>query len=536
MPFPTKVDLTNKGVIRRFELTDDLEVDGIVRRSGSGNMTIGANLGATEELILGSSTSDVRVLGDMIIDGSETVSTDETITGTFNANGDANLGNNSGDTVNLGGGTSDIVNLNADLVVGAGTITIGSSVTDFVDAIFLDAVNANGPALAAYDLNASGTNAGAYAIGVDPSLIANSISTDLMTMLANMDAAISAASSTLQQAYVAGSTIDVTTANGTIDFSNDTTSDTTTVLRISRAPSAGTGGIGLDISMGANAQGAGINVTHAGSGDALFVNNTGSGNAIDIQDGGTSVFRITDTGAVFLVAPLGKNLNLQSSGSGIIAISSGAGNITVDTNASISLDADGVSNFTTTSGNLTLDSTTGELVLDDTGSSSTTLSQAADRTFDLTATDEPLNGATSLLGAINRLARRMADDGILQTERAIENGVTIAAGDIIAASTVAGRVTQNNDNAETRSAVIGVALTGGLGDVGGTVFTRFFLPGAVVTDAGATFTAGNELFAPDGTGRATGTAPANNGDRVTRVGYAISATEYVFNPVEGFVL
>ncbi len=499
MPAPTKVDLTNKGVIRRFTASDRLEIDNIDRRAVSGNMTMGSNLGAAEELVLGSVTSDVRILGDMIIDGSETVSTDETITGTFNANGDVNLGTGN-DTINLGGGSGDVINLNADLVVGAGTITIGSSVTDFVDAIFLDAVNANGPALAAYDLNASGTNAGAYAIGVDPSLLVSSVSTDLMTMLDDMDAAISAASSTLQQAYEAGNTINVTAANGAPTFTNSTDSDGATVLSVTKGASVSTGGNLAVFQMGTNT-----------TGIALFVDNQGTGNTLQVQDAGSDVLIVSGAGAVTVTPTSGQNYSLTTAGVGTIALTSATGDIT-------------------------LDATAAELVLDDVGNSTTTLSQVSDRTFDLTGTNEPLNGATSLLGAINRIARRIATEGIFQAEKPIENGVVIAAGDIIAASTTAGRVTQNNDNQSTRSAVIGVALTGGTGDAGGTVFTRFFLPGAVVTDAGASFTAGAELFAPDGTGRATGTAPTANGDRVTRIGYAFSATEYVFNPVEGFVL
>jgi hypothetical protein len=53
------------------------------------------------------------------------------------------------------------------------------------------------------------------------------------------------------------------------------------------------------------------------------------------------------------------------------------------------------------------------------------------------------------------------------------------------------------------------------------------LPGSVVTDAGASFTAGSALFGPDGTGRPTHTAPANAGDAVKRIGFALSATRYI---------
>jgi hypothetical protein len=582
MPFPTKVD-TGNGIIRNFAAADDLEIDDIVRRAASGNMTIGSNLVATQELVLGSATSDVRVLGDMLIDGSETVSTDETVVGTFNANGNVNLGNNSGDTVNLGGGTSDIINLEADLVLGAGIVNIGASVTDYLGELWLDAVNTNGPALAAYDLNASGTNAGAYAIGVDPSLLANATATDLMTALDEIDAALSATSSTLQEAYAAGNTIDVTAANGIVTFRNNTTSDTTTVFTVDKTPGASTGGIAMAITVGANSTGAALDITNLGSGD-LVVFKDGATQAFKIQGDGSIQLNSGASGTVDITS--GDELNITAQADTLIDVTSGpltlstttsgaltinsagildidaAGNLTMNTastftmtfvtadsnmtltsGSELNLTSAIASTYQVTSGNMNLDALSGninltasaEIQFDDAGIAKT-FSQAADRDFDLTAAGEVLNGATSVVGAINRIARAISDDGQLLGERPIENGVTIAAGDIIAASTTAGRVTQNNENAEAVTAIIGVALTGGTGDVGGTVFCRFFLPGSIVTDSGATFTSQSALFAPDGTGRATHTAPADPGDRVTRVGYAISATEYVFQPVEGFAL
>lgn len=535
MPFPVKTEPAFGGV-RRFESADDLQIDDIVRRAGSGNMTIGSNLG-TDELSLGSATGDVRVLGDLFVDGSETVSTDETITGTFNADGAVNLGDNSGDAIALGGGTVDTVNLNSDLVVGAGTLTIGSSITDYLDDLWLDAVNTNGPSLAAYGLNVSGTNAGAYAIGVDASLLGNSTNTDLMTVLDDLDAAITGGAASLQASYAVGNTIDVTAANGIIDFENSTNADTTTVLLINRSPGASTGGIGLDVLMGANTTGVGMNIAGAGSGDVVFINNTGTGAAFTVQDGGGDVFDIDATGAVVITPTSGQNYTLTVAGAGVIDIN-GAAAIDIDsTGGGISFDGAGASNFSTSAGNLTFDSAAGELVFDDVGGSGATLSQSSDRTFDLVAAGEVLNGATSVLGAVNRLARAMSDSGLFQGELSIENTVTISAGDVVAASTVSGRVTQNNDNQETRSAIIGIAQTGGTGDAGGTVLCRFYLPGALVTDSGASFTPGVALFAPDGTGRATNAAgaPSNDGDRVTRIGYALTATSYLFQPTEGFV-
>lgn len=536
MPIPIRLNSTT-GNLQQFATGEELLVDKIDRLAGSGHLVIGDSLGAGEEIKLGTATSDVRVLGDLLVDGSETVSTNETITGTFTANGDVNLGSGDGDTVNLGGGTSDTVNLEANLVLGAGTVDIGSSVTDYLGALWLVAVNDNGPDLAAYNLAASGTNAGAYAIGVDPSLITNSSSTDLMTMLDDLDAAIGASGGeTLQETYVIGNTIDVTSANGAVDLSNDTDSDTTTVLSVSRAPTSSTAGTGLDLSMGANTTGTGLAVTAAGSGDAVLINNTGSGDAIDVQDGGSSVLQVTGAGAMNLTPTSGQNLTATVAGAGVIDLNA-AGAITLDsTAAGIALTAAGASSFTTSSGNLSLDSAAGELVFDDQGNSGLTLSQAADRTLDQTGTGEVLNGATSVIGAINRLAREIEVQGEQNVELPIENGVTITAGDVVAQSTTTGRVTQANGNAAANYRVIGIAATTGTGDVGGTVVCKVALPGSKVTDSGASFTAGAALFVADGTGRPTSTAPSDTGDLVMRVGYAFDGTSYVIDLGPGVVL
>ena len=518
MTFPIKL-VTSDGNLRQFEVADVLNIDAIDVR-GTGDMLIGASMGASDELKLGSATSDVRVLGDFFVDGSEIVSTDETITGVFTANGNVNLGDNSGDIINLGGGTTDTVNLLADLEPGLGVVGLGTGLTEYFDEIWLIAVNDNGPDAAAYNLVASGTNAGAYSIGVDPAIIANSASTDLMTMLDDLDAAISAAGAdTLQTAYAAGNTIAVTTANGIVSLANNTNSDTTTVLEVGRTPGSSTAGIALQVTMGANATGTG-----------LEIDNAGSGNAIDVQDGGTSVLVVSGAGAATITPTSGQNLTATVAGAGVIDFNA-AGAITLDsTGAGISLDAAGASNFSTSSGNLTFDAAAGELTFDDVGNSGLELSQTGDRTLEQTASGEILEGATSIIGAFNAIARFIDVEGGITLEKPITNGVTMAAGDVVAATTTNDRVTQANANANTNGRLIGICLVGGTGDVGGTVLARIALPGSYVTDSGASFTAGDALFMPDGTGRVTGTAPANAGDLVQRVGWAVNATTFVIDP------
>lgn len=299
---------TTTGKIHQFATADALDIDTISRRSGSGNMVIGSNVG-TDEVRLGSATGTVRVMNDLAVDGSSTITVDETVTGDFSAEGDVDLGNNDGDTISLGGGTSDTVQLLANLTVGAGLVGIGSSVTDYLSQLWLQAVNDEGPDAAAYNLRANGTNCGAYAIGVDPALLANSSATDLMSALDDLDAAIATV------------------------------------------------------------------------------------------------------------------------------------------------------------------------------------------------------GATDTV--------------------AIENGVTIAVGEVVAASTTADRVTQANCNADTNSQVLGIALTGGTGDAGGTVTCTIALDTTKVTISGASFTAGSSVFAPDGTGAPTGTAPSGAGDVIYPLGIAQNATQFL---------
>lgn len=840
MAIPMKADTVN-GITRQFLVSEALEVDAIERRSGSGNLTIGSLLTGVDELQLGSATTDTRILGDLLVDGSSTISVNETVTGNFTVEGNTDLGTNDGDVINLGGGTSDTVNLLTDLTVGAGLVSIGTGVGNYLDSLWLDAVNANGPAVAAYDLTASGTNAGAYAVGVDPTLLANATATDLMTVLDQLDAAIGASSgaggtdnltftinqdavagtdedpalilaggdggtsvinsqfiqdssadqvhftitdngtqidpvlsigdseaaeqpslvpcleltatnnvpanvvadmcftvtgsntfgsltfggtglaagsvfgpetdnvvdlgataanrfqdaffggttttgasfvvgnttldndsldntagaftvdvqaaaadgtltltntgagatgadidfavagsaiqrtgdglaeilvanlldssanetitgtytfsagpildataalqfteratdptnvadngfvytkdvggitelfyqddggqviqltnngainaaTSLQAAYDAGPGIAVVAGTGPVAISNDT--DAANTLNISRAPAGATAGDALTISMGANTTGVGASIatTVGATGDALFVNNAGSGDALNIQDGGASVLQVTGAGAVNVTPTSGQNFTATVAGAGVIDLDA-AGAITLDsTAAGISLNAAGASTFATSAGNLTLDSAAGELQFDDTGNSGLTLSETGDRVLARTGTGELFNGITSIVGALNALVRAIEENGTLSAEFPIENTVTVAVGDVIAASTTSGRVTQANANAETNASVIGIALSGGTGDLGGTVNSRFALPGSVVSVSGATFTAGAPVFSPDGTGIPVTLAPADVGDRVIRLGYAISATQFVFQPVQGFAL
>ena len=68
MPVALRLDTTT-GHLKQFQTGEEMLVDKIDRLAGSGNLVIGDSLGGGEELQLGSAASDVRVMGDLLVDG-----------------------------------------------------------------------------------------------------------------------------------------------------------------------------------------------------------------------------------------------------------------------------------------------------------------------------------------------------------------------------------------------------------------------------------------------------------------------------------
>lgn len=66
MAIPLK--LGSDGRLQQIQSGDSLQANSFERLAGSGDLTIGSTLGAAEELVLGSSTSVVRVVGDFEAD------------------------------------------------------------------------------------------------------------------------------------------------------------------------------------------------------------------------------------------------------------------------------------------------------------------------------------------------------------------------------------------------------------------------------------------------------------------------------------
>lgn len=662
MAIALKID-TGTGRLAQLLAADTLDIDQIEPRSG-GNLVIGSTLGAADELRLGVSGEVTRNLGDLIVDENLTVTGNLIVDGTvtsvdsetvliadnhlyLNQNYETNSAQTGGlvvnylptattDTVAATGFTAGVPATSNPTVSTTGAATF--SVGQFIQISGANEEANNGlfevlsHAANVLTIRGVGTTAEVEDFTqnqfvTDTTVAGSIVHVNIAVMRAGTDGiwetAVgntttlsfsdigSGAGNSLQQAYVQGNTIDVTSAEGIIDFANDTAADTTTVLSVSRTPGSSTGGIGLDVSLGANT-----------TGTAVQINQAGSGLALDVQDGGSSVLQATGAGAVSITPTSGQNATITAAGAGIVDINSGAdidvdatGDVLVDA-AGVSLDATAASNFTITAssagaedlvlsstnagagtgnvlvsaddeidltstglmdlnaganldidvtgtfdmlstgafsidgtgssnvsiatGDLTLDATAGELILQDTGnfaSGAGTLSQTGDRDFSQTAAGEVLNGATSLIGAINRIAEAMDLNGQAAIrDYVVENGVTITAGDTVAQGSVSGRATQANANGDAQAEFIGIALETGTGDVGGTVSVRVALPGNFVSVSGASFTAGNALFVPDGTGQPTGTAPSGTGDVVLRVGWAHSATEFVIDPGPAVVL
>ena len=194
------------------------------------------------------------------------------------------------------------------------------------------------------------------------------------------------------------------------------------------------------------------------------------------------------------------------------------------------IDGAGASSLATSSGNLSLDAAAAELVFDDVGNSGLTLSQASDRTLAETAAGEVFEGVTSIVGALNALA----DVQVIGPYQMIpiQNGITIAAGDSVAQSSTAGRVTLWDGDEAANPRFVGIAVTGGTGNAGGTVFAKVALPGALVTDSGAAWAAGVALFGPEGTGRPVvlASAPNDAGDAFKRLGWSHTSTSMFLDP------
>lgn len=143
--------LGTSGNLERLGTGDSFDINVISARTTSSPITIGANLATDQKVVIGSANVDTEVLRDLL--------------------------------------------LARNILPGAGDSKVGSGVTQYLSELWLAKVGTNGPNLAGYNLGATGTNAGAYSVGIDTSLLSNVTATDLMTALDQLDAAISSSGS-----------------------------------------------------------------------------------------------------------------------------------------------------------------------------------------------------------------------------------------------------------------------------------------------------------------------------------------------------
>jgi hypothetical protein len=212
--------LGTSGNLERFGSADALDINVISARTTTADITIGANLGSGQKVSIGNATADTEVLRDLL--------------------------------------------LARNVLPGAGDSALGTGVTQYFTQGWFAKVGTNGPNLDAYNLNATGTNSGAYAIGIDASLLSNATATDLMTVLDQLDAAITS-NGTINE------TLPIENA-ATIAVGNCVAASSTTVGRITNAVA------------GANANGRFLGV-------CVSVTGGGIGNA-----GGTTTATFTKVG------------------------------------------------------------------------------------------------------------------------------------------------------------------------------------------------------------------------------------------------
>ena len=140
----------------------------------------------------------------------------------------------------------------------------------------------------------------------------------------------------LQEAYVTGNSIDVTTANDTVLMGN--AADTTDVLTLSRSFAGAGEALRIDMATGTTGDAAGITVAAGSTSTALRIDQDGSGIALDVQGTGLQQLLLNASGAVFIESDSGQNVTVTGS-SNVIVVAT-AGNASMDAVAgSVLIDA-----------------------------------------------------------------------------------------------------------------------------------------------------------------------------------------------------
>lgn len=302
----------------------------------------------------------------------------------------------------------------------------------------------------------------------------------------------------LQAAYTGGNTITEAVAGGVLiaqgsgspmnnyvmRLTANVGSGSVSPLQAQRDPASSASGAGINVYMGVNATGAGIEISHLGGGVGVSVATTGSGNGI-----------LVDT--------------TSGSGDGVtVLVPSGS--------AAFRAQIDSVNALTVDGGSMIADFGAAAAPIDIIGYGSTRMGGAAGstaKTFELFTTDVATTPATT-----NKLGRAIAREGIRTTsanvaelawrsgsggevqvtkggrvyaqntifEVPIEDGVTISAGQAVNVSSAAGRVSLSDTSTANEYCQLGICLVGGTGDAGGNVYALVAQSGVVTGLSGLT--------------------------------------------------
>lgn len=399
------------------------------------------------------------------------------------------------------------------------------------------------------------SGAGLIGVNTAPLVISSPLAADLQSVLEAMDAAIGSGGATLQTAYNAGNTI-TEGLNGVLISQGSGSPTDTYVLRINanigagnpvdglliqKAPTpVGDSGTGITVLMGANTAGEGISVLATGSGTGVLVVHNGSGNGLEIDT-------TSGTGDGLAVQVASGQDPIKSSINGVNAL-------TID-GAAMRMDIGTASAPITVLGysRVTMGSAPAATLLGYQGFTNTGLVvdisnlgrmywRAGSGTVAATVAD--LFHASGTAGSVqvtkgNRLFSRTTIEEI-----PIENGETLAFGDVVAAGPTAGRCYRAEAKATQRPHVLGVCLVGGTGNLAGTVYALVATAGVVTGLSGLTarskvylsVAATGQLESGTGVNNFIGPATAAPGDFVIRMGFAYDTTSMVLCIGEGVVL
>jgi len=449
----------NSGKYTRVAETDTLYVGVVQPNTTDLDLLVLAN--GTGELKLGTVGRITRVLGDLAVDGAETV------TGGATFNGNVTLGDNSGDSISIGGGSSDSASLKCDLsvlvaidvrferVTGTGVLVLPSSSVGETGAIRIDGSN------------------------------------DLQWWNGASWSTAAASTWDLDDGYNNGATITV----DAYDTIWNLTGDYSFTVDLSAIP--GTGADGFQVLNGTD--------------HAKFLRGGANDLSVDIDAStinlDTSAGIALNAAAASTWTTVNTNLTLTATLAGVITLN-GVGGVTINGNANsvdvdgidIALDATSASNFTVSgaAADLTLGARAATITLNEAG-------------------DTSLSGftATSIIGGLNELKGEITDVGVWSdtADEAITQYDIVSADD----GSATGKIVKANKDTANQNFVVGVAQTGVAG--GASVSIKSSGKSTVLTSDVGAWTVGQVVYMSGTDGEVTSTAPTSGESQ--RVGYSL---------------